>query len=139
MTRVSFLAGACLLVAACGGSGESDLAAACTGMLENDPEVEEDLSEDGHTVAEYCSCYASAAAEKSEADRATILKVTQTLADLRSEKRIGLEAAAELVARDEAGSAHGVSAGEFELTGAYVEAVRSSILNGNGICAASGS
>lgn len=141
MLRISLIASAaCLAVTACGVtlSKDDDAAATCTAMLAGDPEIEEDLAEDGDTVDVYCSCYETVLTDETEADQATILKVTQIIADIRSDKKLGLEPAAEHLHKDfdsdGNSAAYGVSKAEFDTTGKYVDTVRRALSDETSAC-----
>lgn len=135
MKRIVLAAGAALLLTACGGGEEAKLAKACNGMLGNDPEVTGDLTEDGKTLDDYCSCYATAAMAESDANRAAIIKVTETFASLREERNLGVEAVAEMIENDRAGDAYAVTEVEFKTTGKFVDTVRRDLRKGEGVCA----
>jgi hypothetical protein len=137
MKRLSILAGACVMLAACGVStstgGKS--AATCMTMLSGDAEVEPDLAREGKTVADYCACYAEGLNAQSADNKAAILKVTQILADLREERGLGLEEAAVLLGDSSTETEFGVTEAEFETTGEYVDRIRRDLVRGEGLCA----
>jgi hypothetical protein len=143
MIRLSLFASACFALAACG-SGNSvvkDATSACTGMLAGDPEIEEDLAEDGETVAAYCGCFGQLLADQTAADQTAIVKVSHVISDIREEKNIGLEDAAEGVddsfGADGASATYGISSGEFETTGKYFDIVRRELNKDDSACTAS--
>ncbi|KCZ52136.1 hypothetical protein [Hyphomonas pacifica] len=142
MIRVSILATACLAVAACGASKADKTAATCTAMLGGDPEIQEDLAEDGDTLEAYCGCYSQLLADEPEANQETILKVSRVIADIREENNLGLEEAAGRVDDDfdasGNSSAYGVTATEFETTGRYVDTVRRALTREDGACHSAG-
>ena len=137
MKRLSILAGACAMLAACGVStstgGKS--AAICTTMLSGDAEVEPDLAREGKTVADYCACYAKGLDAQSADDKAAILKVTQILADLRKEGSLGLEDAAGRLSESGAEAEFAVTPMEFEVAGKYVDIIRRDLIEEKGLCA----
>lgn len=137
MKRLSILAGACAMLAACGVSTSAGAkpAAICTTMLSGDVEVEPDLAREGKTVADYCACYANGLSAQSDDERVAILKVTQILADLREERGLGLEAAANLLDDQSAEAEFGVTRSEFETAGEYVDQVRHDLVRDEGLCA----
>ena len=126
MIRLSLFASACLALAACGvgGSADNEAAKVCNTMLAGDPEIVEDLAEDGDTVETYCACYATLLAERPEDAQARILDVTNVVADIRAEQELGLEDAAMHLMEDfiEDGSSptYGVTRDSFEATGSYI-------------------
>ena len=93
MIRIPLFASACLALAACGMgvSSDNNAASVCNTMLAGDPEIVEDLAEDGDTIEVYCGCYQTLLADKSEDDQADILKVSQVVADIREDESLGLE------------------------------------------------
>ncbi|KCZ53969.1 hypothetical protein HY29_02555 [Hyphomonas beringensis] len=142
MIRVSILATACLALAACGASKAEKNAATCTAMLGGDPDIQEDLAEDGDTVEAYCGCYSQLLADEPEANQETILKVTRVIGDIRKEDNIGLEEAAGTIDDDfdESGKSptYGVTEAEFETTGRYVDTVRRALTREDGACHTAG-
>ena len=137
MKRLSILAGACAILAACGVSTSTggNPAATCTSMLTGDAEVEPDLASNGKSVADYCACYAKGLSAQSADDKAAILKVTQILADLREERGVGLEEAAGLLSESDGRAEFGVQPMEFEVAGKYVELIRHDLIDEKGLCA----
>lgn len=137
MKRLSILAGACAMLAACGGfntaGGKS--AALCTTMLSGDSEVESDLADQGKSVADYCACYAKGLSAQGDDNRAAILKVTQILADLREERGLGLEEAAGLLDDSGAETEFSVTSAEFITAGEYVDIIRRDLVREEGLCA----
>tara|TARA_R100001244_G_scaffold72988_3_gene58805 strand:- start:502 stop:930 length:429 start_codon:yes stop_codon:yes gene_type:complete len=141
MIRISLFASACFALAACGaGNSAKDATSACNGMLAGDPEIEEDLAEDGETVAAYCGCFGQLLADQPEADQTAILKVSQVIGDIREERNVGLEDAAEGVDKsfgaDGSSEAYGVSSSEFETTGKYFDVVRRELNKDDSACTA---
>lgn len=142
MNRFSLIASACLVLAACGSnSPQSKATQACTSMLGGDPEIEEDLAEDGKTLTAYCGCFGQLLADQAEADQAGILKVSETLSGIRDEKTLGLEEAAETLYRSFDGSTssetYDVSMEEFEQAGKYLDTVRRELNKEESACPAS--
>jgi len=143
MIRVSLFASACFVLAACGAGNSvtKDAVSACNGMLAGDPEIEEDLAEDGDTVAAYCGCFGQLLADQPDADQTAILKVSQIIVDIREERHIGLEDAAEGVddsfGADGASEAYGVSSDQFRTTGKYFDIVRRELNKDDSACTAS--
>ncbi|MGB2176958.1 MAG: hypothetical protein ACPH9E_03385 [Hyphomonas sp.] len=137
MKRLSLLTGACALLAACGVSTSTggNPAATCTSMLSGDAEVEPDLASNGKSVADYCACYAKGLSAQSADDKAAILKVTQILADLREERGLGLEDAANLLDDSRAETEFSVTTAEFETAGEYVDRIRRDLVREEGLCA----
>ena len=137
MKRLSILAGACAMLAACGVSTSTGgkPAAICTTMLSGDAEVEPDLAREGKTVADYCACYAKGLEAQSADDKAAILKVTQILADLREDRGLDLENAANLLDDSSAETEFGVTEAEFVTAGEYVDTIRRDLVRGEGLCA----
>lgn len=143
MIRLPLFASACLALAACGAGSPADSKAAkvCNTMLAGDPEIVEDLAEDGDTIEVYCGCYATLLANKTEDAQATILKVSQVVSDIRAENDLHLEEAAGRLMADfiEDGSSptYGVTRDGFETTGSYIDTVRRALNKETGACAAS--
>ncbi|WP_321488505.1 hypothetical protein [uncultured Hyphomonas sp.] len=137
MKRLSILAGACAMLAACGGgtSTGGKTVAICTTMLSGDAEVESDLSARDMSVADYCACYAEGLNAQSAEDKAAILKVTQILADLREERGLGLEEAADLLDDSGAEAEFSLTRAEFETAGEYVDTIRRDLVRDEGLCA----
>ena len=143
MIRLSLFASACLALAACGvaGSADNEAAKVCNTMLAGDPEIVEDLAEDGDTIEVYCGCYQQLLADKTEETQTTILKVSQVVSDIRAENDLHLEEAAGRLMSDfiEDGSSptYGVTRDGFETTGEYIDTVRRALNKETGACAAS--
>ena len=142
MIRISLFASACFALAACGGGNSAkDATSACNGMLAGDPEIEEDLAEDGETVAAYCGCFGQLLADQPETDQTAILEVSQVIGDIREERNVGLEDAAEGVDKsfgaDGASEAYGVSSDQFRTTGKYFDIVRRELNKDDSACTAS--
>ncbi len=137
MKRLPILASACALLSACGVSTSAggNPAAICTTMLSGDAEVEPDLAREGKSVADYCACYTTGLSAQSADDKAAILKVTQILADLREERGLGLEEAANLLDDSSAVAEFSVTKAEFETAGEYVDRVRRDLVREEGLCA----
>lgn len=104
-------------------------------MLSGDAEVEPDLAREGKSVADYCACYTKGLSAQSADDKAAILKVTQILADLREERGLGLEEAANLLDDGSAEAEFSVTKAEFETAGEYVDRVRRDLVREEGLCA----
>jgi hypothetical protein len=104
-------------------------------MLSGDAEVEPDLAREGKSVADYCACYTKGLSAQSADDKAAILKVTQILADLREERGLGLEEAANLLDDSSAEAEFSVTKAEFETAGEYVDRVRRDLVREEGLCA----
>ena len=140
MIRFSLFASACLVLSACGASVSNDktVASVCTSMLAEDPEIVDDLAEDGDSVEVYCACYETLLADKPEEARAKILKVSQIVTDIREENGLGVEDAAGRLMEDfiEDGSspAYGVTRGDFDMTGKYIDTVRRELNKTNSAC-----
>ena len=140
MIRFSLFASACLLLSACDASVSDDktVASVCTGMLAGDPEIVDDLAEDGDSVEVYCACYETLLAGEPEEARAKILKVSQIVSDIREENGLGVEDAAGRLMEDfiEDGSspAYGVTRGDFDMTGKYIDTVRRELNKTNSAC-----
>ena len=143
MIRIPLFASACLALAACGMgvSSDNNAASVCNTMLAGDPEIVEDLAEDGDTIEVYCGCYQTLLADKSEDDQADILKVSQVVADIREDESLGLEDAAGRLMSDfieDGGSpAYGITRSDFEMTGTYIDQVRRELNKDDSACTAS--
>lgn len=137
MKRLSILVGTCAMLAACGMSTSAggNPAAICTTMLSDDAEVGLDLAREGKSVADYCACYAKGLSAQSDDNKAAILKITQILADLREERGLGLEEAANLLDDSSAEAEFSVTSAEFETAGEYVDQVRRDLVRDEGLCA----
>lgn len=141
MSRLTLLAGACTVLAGCnfGAPGDSGPASVCTAMLDGDAEVSEDLADDGWTLDDYCGCFATVLESESGDNRATILKVSRVIADIREEKGVDVEDAAESLMTELMASGAGTGAtpttrgmtqSDFESTGNYVEKIRRDLKSG---------
>ncbi|MGB3624414.1 MAG: hypothetical protein WA989_01210 [Henriciella sp.] len=84
----------------------------------------------------YCDCYAIQIGTLPEDDRDTVLEVSQVIANLREERGLDVESAADLIDANPQGSTHGVSTSEFELTGEFVDSVRTDMRANDGVCPA---
>ena len=141
MIRISLTTAACCLaLAACGTPLEEEGASACTSMLAGDPEIEEDLAEDGDTVEVYCGCFGTLLPAQPEEAQAQILEVAQAIAGIRDEADLGLEEAAGRIDDDfdsaGASAAYGVSRDAFDTTGKYVDTVRRALSDETSACRA---
>lgn len=136
MKRFSILIGACAIIAACGEGASSGGSpeASCTAMVAGDPDVEQEFARDSYDVATFCGCYASALNQQPDDDKAAILKVTQAIADIREARKIGVEAAADLIGNDAGGATYGVTRGEFTATGQFLDEVGDQIKRSGGSC-----
>ncbi|MEM5517036.1 hypothetical protein WNY37_08735 [Henriciella sp. AS95] len=126
------------LVAACSTGNSSDPASICTGLLAGDPEVESDLADLGASVETYCECYATNIDTLGEEAQTTVLKVSQVIADIRSERNVGVEGAAGIIeddAEDANASTYDITKPEFEITGQFVDGVRLVMRDNDGQCA----
>ncbi|MEQ9316782.1 MAG: hypothetical protein RLN72_13090, partial [Henriciella sp.] len=92
----------------------------------------------GASVETYCDCYATNLDTLGEDEQTAVLKVSQIIADIRSERSVGVEAAAGVIeddAEDASAETYGVTAGEFETVGRFVDGVRRAMRENEGQCA----
>lgn len=136
--RTGIAVAAASLLAACTTGDGHDPAATCTALLAGDPEIETDLAEVGASVETYCDCYATNLDTLSEDEQASVLKVSQIIADIRSERSVDVETAAGLIAddaEDASAATYGVSEEEYEIAGQFVDGVRRAMRENDGQCA----
>lgn len=140
---IGFTLGAALLGSACtpGEAGGMSAQDTCGQMLSGDPEIEADLAEFDATVDDYCACFATTLESQTEEDRDAIMKVVSTIAELRTERNIGLEAAAELLEEVAEGrntnESIDISGSAFETAGRFVDGIRNDLRDNDGQCPAS--
>ena len=93
MTRM-LLTASIFVLAACGGAPPSS-EDVCKQMVEGDAEAAEQISRDGVTVAELCSCLGATVDVKSADEQEKIRAVLYAVSNIREADSIGVEEAAE--------------------------------------------
>ena len=89
-----FITASIFALAACNGAPPSS-EEVCNMMVEGDSEAAEQISRDGITVAELCSCLGATVDAKSESEKETILAVMYAVSNIREADGVGVEQAAE--------------------------------------------